>query len=82
MSEKTASSIDTLVLYIRLLNEGTEVMRPTTGRLLAPNLVQILPTSDYDPAVEEWEFPPGTKVRFVTETQGDREVFVARQRVA
>jgi hypothetical protein len=64
------------------LNEGTDVLRPTEGLVLGSDEVQVLPTPNYDPSVEEWEFPPGTKVRCVKEMRGGRELLVARQRVA
>jgi hypothetical protein len=75
-------STDRIVLYIPLLNEGTDVLRPTTGIIREPNIVEVLATSDYDPANEEWEFPPGSKVRCAKEMRSGREVLVARQRVA
>lgn len=81
MSEQMVLSTNPILLYIPLLNEGTEVLRPTTGVVLGPDMVQVLPTAGYDPAIEEWEFPPGSKVRCVTEVKGDREVLVARHRV-
>jgi hypothetical protein len=81
MSAEMASSINTVEVYVPLLNEGTTVLRPTTGLVLEADVVEILPTNDYDPAVEDWEFPPGSKVRCVTETRGSRNVLVARQRI-
>jgi hypothetical protein len=69
-------------VFIRLLNEGTEVLRPTQGLVLGTNEVQVLATPDYDPSTEEWEFPPGSKVRCVSELRGDRQLLVARQRIA
>jgi hypothetical protein len=68
-------------IYIPLLNEGTDVLRPTQGIVLGSNEIQVLPTPDYDPTVEEWEFPPGTAVRCAKEVRGGRELLVARQRV-
>jgi hypothetical protein len=82
MSAETDSSIESVVLYIPLLNEGTEVLRPTTGLRLQSGLIQVLQTADYDPMIEEWEFPPGSLVRCITEVRGGREVLVARERVA
>ena len=81
MSAEMVSSTNPIELYIPLLNEGTDVLRPTTGIVLGPNTVQVLPTSDYDPAIEEWEFPPGSSVRCAAEVRGGREVLVARHRV-
>ena len=82
MSAETVSSTKTVDLYIPLLNEGTEVLRPAKGLLLDSDAVQVLATADYDPAIEEWEFPPGTKVRCVLEARGNRQVLVARHRIA
>jgi hypothetical protein len=81
MSEATVSSTEPVMVYVPLLNEGTDVLRPTTGIVLGPNVVQVLATPDYNPAVEEWEFPPGTRVSCVTEVRGGQEVLVARHRV-
>jgi hypothetical protein len=82
MSEETALSTSEIVLYIPLLNEGTDVVRPTTGIVLEPGVARVLATHDYDPTSEEWEFPPGSTVRWVKETHEGREILVARQRVA
>lgn len=78
MSAETVSCTDAVELFVPLLNEGTDVLRPTTGRLLGPDVVQVLATIDYDPAIEEWEFPPGSKVRCFKETRAGRSVLVAR----
>jgi hypothetical protein len=75
------SSTKTVELYIPLLNEGTDVLRPTKGLRLEADVCRVLPTADYNPAVEEWAFPPGTKVRCVTETRSDGKLLVARQRI-
>ncbi len=79
MSAETASSINAVELFIPLLNEGTDVLRPTLATLLGPGVFQVLPTADYDPTVEEWQFPPGSKVQCVTETRDGRKLLVARQ---
>ena len=81
MSAETASSTSVVEIFIPLLNEGTDVLRPSKGLVCGQNEVQVLATSDYDPAVEEWEFPPGTKVKCFLETRGGRELLVARQRI-
>jgi hypothetical protein len=47
MSAETVSSINTVEIYIPLRNEGTEVLRPTTGLVLGSDVVQVLATSDY-----------------------------------
>jgi hypothetical protein len=82
MSAETASSTETVDIYVPLKNEGTDVLRPTKGLLIGRDAVQVLATADYDPAVEDWEFPPGSKVRCVSEFRDDRKLLVARSRIA
>jgi hypothetical protein len=77
-----SSSTSEVEIYIPLLNEGTEVMRPTTGIMVGPDAVRVVATPDYNPAVEAWEFLPGSTVRCVKEVRGGREILVARLRVA
>jgi len=81
MSAETDSSINTIEIYMPLLNEGTDVLRPTQGRIVGPDIVQVLPTPDYDPGIEEWSFPPGNRVRCFAETRGGCKLLVARQRI-
>lgn len=54
---------DTVEIYIRLLDEGTECSRPTWALNLGDGLLKVLPTPNYDPANEFWEFPPDSIVR-------------------
>jgi hypothetical protein len=82
MSEQTAFSTNEIAIYIPLLNEGTDVLRPTKGVALQADVARVLPTPDYDPDAEEWEFPPGSIVRYIKEWREGREVLVARQRIA
>lgn len=81
MSEETALSTDEIQLYIPLLNEGTEVLRPATGRFVGPDVVRVDVPGDYAPDVEEWEFPPGSEVRCIAEFRDGRQILVARSRV-
>ena len=81
MSVEMDSSTSKVEIFIPLLNEGTDVLRPTRGLVLGTNEVQVLATPDYDPTTEDWEFPPGSKIRCVKEMRGDRELLVARQRM-
>jgi hypothetical protein len=64
-------------IYIRLLDEGTEVFRPTQAEILERQVFMVLSTSDYDPENEHWEFPPGSFVRGVIRKLEDEEVLVA-----
>ena len=51
------------VIYVSLLEEGTATMRPTEAIIVGEGLYKLLPTKDYDPEDEIWEFLPGTVVR-------------------
>jgi hypothetical protein len=50
-------------IYVNLLNEGTPCARPTQALILGNGLFELLPTKEYDPDVEHWEFRPGSIVR-------------------
>lgn len=82
MSAEMDSSTKTIELFIPVLNEGTYVLRPTQGLILGPNEAHVLPTPGYNPCDEEWEFPPGTKVRFIKETRSGKELLIAKQRLS
>jgi hypothetical protein len=56
-------SYNTVEIYIPLLEEGTDTLRPTQAVPLGNNLYKILPTPNYDPEDEVWEFLPGSTVR-------------------
>jgi hypothetical protein len=74
--------IDTeVVVYVRLLDEGTDVWRPVRATALPDGTFRLLEPDGYDSNAERWEFPPMTKVRCVTRkfTDGDEGlVAVAR----
>ena len=74
-------STETVLIYVPLLHEGTDVLRPATGVFQTPGTVRILPSADYDPEDEEWEFPPGSEVRCVAEFRDGRHLLVARSPV-
>ena len=69
------------MVYVRLLDEGTDVWRPVRATVLPDGTFRLLEPDGYDPNAETWEFPPSTKVRCVTRkfTDGDEGlVAVAR----
>jgi hypothetical protein len=70
----------TKTIHVRLLNEGTDVSRPTEGREIEEGLYEIIPTADYNPADEEWEFPPGSFVRISKRETDYGEYFMAVRR--
>ena len=59
-------------VYVRLLNEGTDVYRPVEAVVLEESVVRLVAPPDYDPADEEWEFEPGSVVRVEVRAMGAR----------
>jgi hypothetical protein len=53
------------VVYVRLLDEGTEVWRPASAIALGDGSFRIVKPDDYDPETEAWEFPPDSRVKCV-----------------
>lgn len=47
-----------VVVYVRLLDEGTDVWRPAPAAPQADGTFEIEAPDDYDPKTENWEFPP------------------------
>jgi hypothetical protein len=70
---------DKIEIYVRLLNEGTEVYRPTSATPLKENKYKILPAPNYDPETEDWEFKPGSIVRGEKRKLSGGKVLVAVQ---
>jgi hypothetical protein len=52
-----------IIIYVRLVDEVVIVYRPTIGLRLEDNIYEILPVENYYFLDEEWEFPPGKRVR-------------------
>ena len=55
-----------VAVYVRLLDEGTDVWRPVRATALPDGTFRLLEPNGYDPNAETWEFPPSAKVRCVT----------------
>lgn len=49
-------------VYVKLLDEGVDVWRPVPAEVLGQRQYRLLPTDNYDPDDEIWEFLPGTAV--------------------
>lgn len=62
-------------IYIQLLDEGTFCTRPTEAEPLGDGRYRVLPTPDYDPEDEKWEFPPGSIVRKVQRKSTSGETY-------
>jgi hypothetical protein len=64
-------------VFVKLKGEGTDVRRPTQAEALPDGSFRLLPTPDYDPADEQWEFVPGTCVWCEPQTIGGEQLLVA-----
>lgn len=71
MSALMDSNID--IVYVRLLNEGTVVLRPTLGKKIFGSVFLLIEPVDYDPEDEEWEFLPGSTVNCEYQKQKNGE---------
>lgn len=59
---------DTIKIYVQLLEEGVDTARPTQAIPLEGGTYKLLPTEDYDPEDEIWEFLPGSVVKALNTT--------------
>ena len=77
MSRNNVKSLVTI--YVGLLDEGAPTSRPTQAERIGEDLFRLLPTPNYDPEDEHWEFPPGSVVRTKTmEYEGKKLLFAVR----
>jgi len=71
----------TVEIYVQLLEEGTPTARPTQAIPLGNGRYKILPTPNYDPEDEIWEFLPGEIVRCeIDKDNWIKELFLAVER--
>lgn len=68
---------DAITVYVRLLDEATDVWRPTKAVKVGEGLYRLLAPLDYDKLDEEWEFPPGTVVAGQAKSGSDGEFLAA-----
>ncbi len=50
-------------IYVQLLEEGSDTILGTTADDLGNGTYRLLPTPEYDPEDQIWEFLPGSVVR-------------------
>lgn len=65
MSADQVSSTEndaSVVVYVRLLDEGVAAWRPVRALRKGSNVVMLQSTDDHDPEDEVWEFVPGQLV--------------------
>ncbi len=65
------------IIYVKLLNEGTEVYRPASVINIKDNIYKILESNKYDKDDEEWEFIPGDLVFCENQEKSDGNILVA-----
>jgi len=68
---------ESVTVYVRLLNEGIDVVRPTQAISFSPGTYKLLPTVNYDSENEIWEFPPGSLVEIEVQRWSSDEIPVA-----
>jgi hypothetical protein len=59
-------------VYVRLLDEGTDVFRPVSAQLVRDSTYLLGGENIFDPEDEHWEFPPGTTVNVEARRKGTR----------
>lgn len=67
--------METVEIYINLYED--DAARPTQAIPLENNRYKVLPTADYDPEDEVWEFIPGSIVRCETRDFRGRKYLLA-----
>jgi len=63
-------------VYVRLTDEGNSA-RPTSALDLSNGAYKLLPTPDYNPENEMWEFPPDSVVHVEKKTGINGEYLLA-----
>ncbi len=68
---------DLVPIHVRLLDEGTPTSRPTQAKRIGNDLFKLLPSLNYHPQDEHWEFPLGSIVRTMTMEYAGKECLLA-----
>jgi hypothetical protein len=71
------SNTEMETVFVRLLDEGTDVMRPVQAERIRPGIFRLFEPVDYDPEYETWEFMPGSLVRCEIRHINNGAIFVA-----
>ncbi len=70
------------IIYVPLLDEGTDVWRPVKAEELEDDLFRIKAMDDYNSADENWRFKPGEIVRCKRRILSGGNVLVAVELVS
>jgi hypothetical protein len=81
MLEVMVLGTNKIKIYIPLLDEGIKVSRPTLAEEVGQGRYKVLPTDDYDPEDEVWEFPPGSIVTCISEVKDGETILTADSKV-
>lgn len=81
MSVAKASGTEFETIFVRLLGEGTDVMRPVHAEKIGVDKFRLLRPADYDPDFENWEFVPESVVECETRYQDGDEFLVAVRQI-
>lgn len=68
-------------IYVELLDEGTDVIRPVPAEPLGGNRYRLAALDAGTMEDEVWQFPPGSIVECDVEVWSGDSVLVARRRV-
>ena len=77
MSGEMPSSTEAVTVFVRLLDEGTDVWRPARADRLPGDSYRLHFPDNYNPEDEKWEFAPGSTVVCELKAEGGQEVLVA-----
>lgn len=72
-----AMNSDTEIIYVRLLDEGTDVFRPVNATPLVNGTFKIDMEKKYESDDERWEFEPGSVVVCKHEVLSGENVLIA-----
>jgi hypothetical protein len=72
MSAHQATNTDAIV-YVRLLDEGTDAWRPVWATALPDGTFQLAEPDGDNPVAEVWEFPPRARVKCAARRFADGE---------
>lgn len=63
MKHQDSGTNEIISIYVQLLDEGSFLARRASAISLGGGRYRVLPTSDYNPEEEVWEFPPESVIR-------------------